>query len=361
MIVQESFLPAARDLHRRCMVIDSHVDTTQRLLDPGWDFTRRHSDGHVDLPRLREGGISAAFLAVWKAGPLSPSEGAAAAREQIRRIHDLTTQHPEVLCLARSAEDIRKTHRAGQVAILIGIEGGYLIEDSLDLLREFHRAGAMYMTLTHGFHTTWADSSGIYEEVPPRHGGLTDFGRDVIGEMNRLGMMVDVSHVSDTTFWDVVKTSTAPIVATHSSCRAVAPQRRNLSDDMLRAIADSGGVAQMNLNPPFIDPAYPLPKSDADAHGPLPEHATPMTIFADHIDHAIRIAGAEHVGIGTDFDGIRSVPVGLDDCSRLPYLTAELLRRGHSEETLVKVLGGNLMRVMDACQKLTVEVGARID
>ena len=352
---------AARDLHRRYVVIDSHVDTTQRLLDPGWDFTRRHADGHVDLPRLREGGISAAFLAVWKPGPLSPGEGASAARDQIRRILDLTTQHPDEICLARSADNIRQAHRQNRVAILIGIEGGYLIEDSLELLREFQRAGAMYMTLTHGFHTTWADSSGIHEDLPPRHGGLTAFGREVIREMNRLGMMVDVSHVSDATFWDVVETSTAPIVATHSSCRAVSPHRRNLSDDMLHAIAASGGVAQMNVNPPFIDPTFPLPKSAADAHGPPPEHATPMSLFADHIDHAIKIARSDHVGIGTDFDGIRCVPIGLEDCSRLPHLTAELLHRGHSEETLVRVLGGNLMRVMDACQRVALEVSLRTD
>lgn len=348
---EDSFLTAARELHRRAIVIDSHIDTTQRLPEPSWDFMERGVDGHVDYARLREGGIGAVCLAVWKEGPLRAGEGAAVAREQIGRIHALAARNPRELTLARTVDDIRLAHQRGKLAILIGIEGGYFIEDSLELLREYHSAGAIYMTLTHGFHTTWADSAGIHQDLPPRHGGLSAFGREVIGEMNRLGMMVDVSHVSDQTFWEVVRTSTAPIVATHSSCRAVAAHRRNLSDDMLRAIATSGGVAQMNLNPPFIDPTFPQPRDDAAAHGPPPIHPTPISLYVDHIEHALRVVGPEHVGIGTDFDGIRCVPVGLEDCSLLPHVTAELLRRGHSEQVMVKVLGENFLRVMEKCQK----------
>jgi len=348
---EDSFLTSAQALHRRVMVIDAHIDTTQRLLESGWEFMARHGDGHVDHARLREGGIGAVFFAVWKAGPLLPGEGAAVARGQIGRICDLTARNPRELTIARTPDDIRLAHQQGKLAILIGIEGGYFIEDSLELLREYHRAGAIYMTLTHGFHTNWADSSGIYQDLAPLHGGLTDFGREVVREMNRLGMMVDVSHVSDQTFWDVVKTSTAPVVATHSSCRAIAPFRRNLSDDMLRAVAKSGGVAQMNLNPPFIDPTFPQPRDDAAAHGPAPEHHTPLSIYVDHIEHALRVVGPEHVGIGTDYDGIGCVPVGLEDCSKLPQVTAELLRRGHSEQVIVKVLGENWLRVMRMCQR----------
>lgn len=351
MAHEDSFLTAARALHRRAIVIDAHIDTTQRLLESGWNFMARHDEGHVDYVRLREGGIGAAFFAVWKAGPLSPGEGASSARVQIGRICEVSRGNPRELCLARTADAIRLAHQQDKVAILIGIEGGYFIEDSLELLQEYHRAGATYMTLTHGFHTTWADSSGIYQDLAPLHGGLTEFGREVIREMNRLGMIVDVSHVSDQTFWDVVKSSNAPVVATHSSCRAIASFRRNLSDDMLRAIAKSGGVVQVNLNPPFIDPTFPQPKSNAEAHGPPPRHATSLYVFVDHIEHALREVGPEHVGVGTDFDGIRCVPVGLEDCSKLPHLTAELLRRGHSEQVIVKVLGENFLRVMETCQR----------
>lgn len=344
------FLEVAGDLHRRCIVVDAHVDTTQRLLDPEWDFMRRHDDGHVDGPRLREGQISAAFFAVWASGPLPPGEAVTAARHQMQLIHELVRRHPRELCLARTADDIRSAHLADRLAVLIGVEGGYFIEDSLELLREYHDAGASYLTLTHGFHTSWADSSGIHEDLPSHHGGLTAFGKEVIREMNRLGMMVDVSHVSDATFWDVMETSSAPIVATHSSCRAVAPHRRNLSDDMLRAMAASGGTIQLNVNPAFIDPSFPQPRDDAAAHGPPPQHPTPLHVFADHMEHALEVVGPDHVGLGTDFDGIRCVPVGLEDCARLPNLTAELLRRGYSEETLAKVLGENLLRVMHECQ-----------
>lgn len=361
MPAKNSYLDAARDLHRRALVIDAHIDTTQRLLNPDWDFMNRHSDGHVDYPRLTDGGVAAVFLAVYKAGPLPTGHAPQAARLQLARIHDLARRHPRRLALARTPHDVRRARREDRLALLIGIEGGYFIEESLDLLCAYHQAGATYMTLTHGFHTAWADSSGVHFDLVPRHGGLTDFGRAVIREMNRLGMMVDVSHVSDATFRDVATTSSAPIVATHSSCRALSPHRRNLSDDMLRAIADSGGVAQMNLCPAFIDPTFPQPRNETDARGAPPPHDTPLAVFVDHIEHALRVVGPDHVGIGTDFDGIRAVPVGLEDCSKLPHVTAELLRRGHSEQTLIPLLGENLLRVMDACQSASAAGGRATD
>lgn len=357
----DEYLARARELHRRAVVIDTHCDTTQRLADPDWDFSARHDTGHVDIPRLREGGVDAAFLAVWAPGPVEPGQGIEAARRQIRRIHDAVRRHDGQLVLARSATDIRKAGTEGRIAILIAIEGGYLIEDSLDVLREYRREGAMYMTLTHLFHTSWADSSGIHEPLEPLHGGLTDFGRDVVREMNRLGMMVDVSHASDDTFWDVVDASVAPVIATHSSCRALSPHVRNLTDEMMTGVAATGGTVQINFFAGFIDPDFPPIAPDVLKRlveggelytGPITDHVTPLSLLVDHFEHALELVGPDHVGVGSDFDGLPQLPAGMQDCSTLPYLTAELLRRGYTEEELTRVLGENVLRVMAACEQV---------
>lgn len=353
----DSFDLALR-LHRRAIVIDTHIDTTQRLMTDGWEFTRLNKDGHVDLPRLRMGGIDAAFFAIFASGPLPHGSGSAVARAQLQRLRRIGKQSPE-LQLARTAHEIITAKKDGKTALVLAIEGGYLIEDSLDLLHEYQDAGAVYLTLTHGFHTTWADSSGIHQALTPLHGGLTAFGREVILEMNRMGMIVDVSHVSDQTFWQVVELSTAPIMASHSSCRAVSPHRRNLSDEMMRAIASRGGVVQINFAAGFVDRSFPAldpqyikqwrAKGGA-RNGPLTDHVTPLSILVDHFDHALQTIGPDHVGIGSDFDGVPALPVGMEDCSQLPALTMGLLQRGYSEDDLIKVLGGNVLRVMDACQ-----------
>ncbi len=356
----DSHLKRASDLHRRTLVIDTHCDTTQRLLDPNWDFAARHDAGHVDLPRLMEGGVDAAFFAVWAKGPTSLGEGPAAARRQIELIHELGEAFPERLAIVRTADEIRAAAAEGRFAILVAIEGGYLIDDSLDVLREFHRLGATYLTLTHAFHTNWADSSGIEKSLEPRHGGLSDFGKEVIHELNRLGVMVDVSHSSDQTVRDVLETSSAPVIATHSSCRTVAPHLRNLSDELMRAIAEAGGVIQINFAASFIDSTFPkIPWKDVqrwfDAGlqgGPLTDHVTPLSVLADHVEHAIRLVGPDHVGIGSDFDGVPQLPEDMEDCSKLPNLTAELLRRGLSEADLTPVLGANVLRVMDECRRI---------
>jgi len=362
----DDFLERASALHRRAVVLDCHCDTTQRLLDPDWDFGEKHDIWHVDIPRLREGGVSAVVLAVYAGKPADPKDGVAAARAQLDRIDETVERHKDSLVLARTQEDVRSAKRGGRIAVLIGIEGGYLIADSLEVLREFRERGAIYMTLTHAFHTTWADSSGVHEPLPPLHGGLTDFGREVVREMNRIGMIVDVSHVSDETFWDVLDTSSAPPIASHSSCRAVSPHRRNLSDDMIRALAGRGGVIQINFAAAFVDPDFPEldPKTANDwwerggfTNGPLTDHVTPLDVLVNHFDHALRLVGPEHVGIGSDFDGVGALPRGMEDCSRLPYLTAALLRRGYSENDLEKVLGGNLLRVMEECQRTAQKTG----
>lgn len=353
------FLERAEHLHRRALVIDTHSDTTQRFMDETWDPSERHGYGHVDIPRLQEGGVDAMFFAVWAPGPIESGQGVAAARRQIARIHEVVSAHEDALVSARTSDEIRAAQRQGRVAVVIAIEGGYLIEDSLAILREYHEAGAAYLTLTHSFHTTWADSAGVHESLPPRHDGLTAFGREVVGELNRLGMMVDVSHVSDKTFWDVVETTRAPIIATHSSSRAVSPHRRNLTDDMIRAIADSGGVVQINFASLFIDPNHPpVSKEDLErwwddrdkVKDPVTSYVTPLAVLVDHFDHAMKLVGPRHVGIGSDFDGVPAVPAGMEDCSKLPNLTAELLRRGYGEDDLTEMLGANVLRVMDACR-----------
>ena len=209
---------------------------------------------------------------------------------------------PGLMVAARSAGDVRRAKEQGKIAVLIGIEGGYLIDDSLEVLREYHRRGAVYLTLTHAFHTSWADSSGVHESLSPRHHGLTDFGREVVRELNGLGMMVDVSHVSDETFWDVVETSAAPVIASHSSCRAVSSHRRNLTDEMIQAIAKSGGVVQINFAAAFVDPTFPPidPKvvqywstRGGFEASPYARHVTPLSVLADHFDHAMKLPGAD--------------------------------------------------------------------
>ena len=364
-----------RELHRSAIVVDTHSDTTPRFEDPEWNFLDRHdpSDGHMDLPRMREGGLDVQFWSIY----MGPQEGEGRAiREALQRIdavHRLVDRHPDELGLATSVEEIRDQVAAGRVSSLMGIEGGHIIENDLAALRIFHRLGVRYMTLTHSFHTDWADSSGTSVDLEPLHHGLSEFGEEVVLEMNRLGMMVDISHVSDETFWDVLAVSKAPVIASHSSTRAVADHRRNIRDEMLRALAESGGVIMINFFPGYIDErvgeqsvAYNAkwgdrlgelsrmhaddPKARAMAYRehfwahPLPQ--TSLDVLLDHFDHAIAVAGAEHVGLGADWDGVPSMPVGMEDVAALPNLTRGLLERGHSPATLRKVLGENILRVM---------------
>jgi membrane dipeptidase len=352
-------LARARRLHQLVPVIDMHCDTTQRLLVDGWDFAERHVDGHIDIPRLREGGVGALFLAVWAPGPVQAGVGVVAARAQFGRIAEMVRSNNDALIAARTAADVRRAKSRGRIAVLAAVEGGYLIEDSLEVLEEYHRAGAVYMTLTHGFHTSWADSSGVHESLGAGHGGLTSFGREVVRTMNKLGMIVDVSHVSDDTFWDVMDVSRAPVVLSHSACRALSPHRRNVTDEMMLAVAGSGGAVHINFSAGFIDPAFPgidpgiveqWIAGGCVAGEPLTDHVTPLALLADHFDHALQVVGPDHVGIGSDFDGTYALPSGVDDCSRLPALTAELMRRGYDEADLAKVLGENTLRVMEACR-----------
>jgi membrane dipeptidase len=354
-------------------VIDTHSDTTPWFEDPEWRFDERHAEGHQDLPRMREGGLDAQFWSIHMGE--TPGSGRAI-REAVLRIdavHELVRRHPRELALAATAEDIRRAAAEGRIACLMGIEGGHIIEDSLAALRTFHRLGVRYLTLTHSFHTSWADSSGTNEVPPPRHGGLTAFGEEVVREMNRLGMLVDVSHVSDATFEDVLRVTRAPVIASHSATRAVADHPRNLSDDMLRALAHNGGVVMINFYSGYIDAALVAPlrqvflafaprfaelrAQHADdpvarmraMRGLFREAVVPradLSVLLDHFDHALRVAGPDHVGLGADWDGVPSMPRGMEDVSRLPALTRGLLERGHAPEVVRKVLGENLLRVL---------------
>lgn len=364
-------------LHRQAIVIDTHADTTPYFEDPTWDFLERHaaSESHLDLPRMREGGLDAQFWSIYM--PKREGDGRAI-REALQRIdavRELARRHPEAIELATTASELRAAVGRGKLASLMGIEGGHIIENQLAMLRVYHALGVRYLTLTHSFHTDWADSSGTTTVPRPVHGGLTDFGREVVLEMNRLGMMVDVSHVSDATFWDVIETTRAPVLASHSSCRAVAGHQRNLTDEMLRAVAANGGVVMINFFSGYIDleagaaikahsdrlaPQFKEIRSQPDldfvsrvraskkisAQDPYPQ--TTLSVLLDHFDHAIAVAGANHVGLGSDWDGVPSMPEGLEDVTGLPALTAGLLERGHSPETVVKVLGENVLRVMQA-------------
>jgi membrane dipeptidase len=370
-----------QELHESAIVIDGHSDVTPWLEDPEWSFLERHADGHEDLPRMREGGLDAQFFSIY----LGRTEGRGRAiREAITRIdavHELVRRHPDELALATTAADVRRIAAGGRIACLLGVEGGHIIEDSLAALRTFHRLGVRYLTLTHSFHTSWADSSGTQETLAPLHGGLTPFGEEVVRESNRLGVLVDVSHVSDATFWHALRVTRAPVIASHSSVRAVADHPRNLSDDMLRALADNGGVVMINFYSGYLDAALVEPLRElfstlAPRLAALREHhaddpvalhrgfrellrgveipATRLDVLLDHFDHALAVAGPDHVGIGADWDGVASMPRDLEDVSKLPALTRGLLGRGHPPEVVRKVLGENLLRVLRAAE---VEAG----
>ncbi len=368
----------ADSLVERAVVVDTHEDVPEELQKTWVDIGARNATGHVDIPRWREGGVTAPFLAAYVSSSyVAPGKAAGKALEYIDLIHRLVETHPKDLVFADSPAGIRAAKKEGKIAILIGIEGGHAIEDSLLALSAFYRLGARYMTLTHTNSNDWADSSGDFftPGFDPKktavHGGLTDFGRRVVLEMNRLGMLVDVSHVSDKTLADVLEVSKAPVFASHSSCRALVDMPRNLTDDQIRAIAARGGVVMINFSSTFLDQkvvddfvarrtaaaaeAARLArlyrddprKRDAAVSALLENQKRPRanwTAVVDHIERVMKIAGPGAVGLGTDYDGIDDPPIGLEDVSKLRVLAAELLQRGHSEEEVAGILGENFLR-----------------
>jgi membrane dipeptidase len=366
-------------VHRSALLIDTHNDAPMKTVT-GFDIGPRAAGGHTDLPRLREGGVGAVFFAAYVAASYA-REGKAAHRvlDMIGSIrHDIAARYPESFALATSAAEIEAARRQGKIAALIGVEGGHAIENSLHILRNLYALGVRYMTLTHSNTNDWADSSGDQKNGRVKHhGGLTAFGREVVREMNRLGMLVDVSHVSDETFRDVLEVSAAPVFASHSSCRALCDVPRNMTDEMIAAMAKKGGVIHINFNCGFIsqktadaekkervwerwaeiekqhagNPAGMRAAMDRlnEAMKGLVPRATLADVVA-HIDHAVRVAGVDHVGIGSDFDGIDCAPEGLDDVSKFPKLTRALLEKGYAAEDIRKIYGGNTLRLMRAVQ-----------
>ncbi len=364
----------AERLHREAIVVDTHNDIPMAMVD-GFDLGKRDTSGmtDTDIPRMKQGGLDAEFFAVFVA-PDYVSKGAAAHRalEMIDAIHEAARRNPD-LEMAYSAADVRRIVKSGKLAALIGVEGGHAIEDSIPVLRDFYRLGARYMTLTHANTNHWADSSGdLNSKSVEHHNGLTDSGREIVREMNRLGMMIDVSHVSDKTFWDVIETSKAPIIASHSNARALTDVPRNMTDDMIRAVGKNGGAVMVNFGGWFLDssaePAFeklrPQLAELRKRYANDPERGereerkliasmpkVPLSKLVDHIAHIAQVAGIDHVGLGSDFDGVSGyVPAGVEDVSKLPNLTYELLKRGYSDEDVKKILGGNILRVMEAVE-----------
>jgi len=370
----------ARRVYRDAIVIDTHNDMPSRILEDGYDPDVRHAagfgrtQGHTDLPRLVESGLTAEFMSAWVDAPYAATPGASFERamQHVTTIHAWVDRHPDRLLFATTAADVRRAKREGKVAILIGVEGGHAIESSLDRLRDLHARGVRYLTLTWNNGLPWAGSS--IGADGSRTGGLSAFGRDVVREMNRLGMLVDLSHVSDSTFFDAIAVSRVPVIASHSSARALSDFPRNLSDDQLRAIARNGGVVNVNFFSRFLDSGYRARAEAVDAQIAAARHAlppgpdsaaaaaalsarrdsllaalpqTPFSVLIDHIDHVARVAGVDHVGIGSDFDGVSALPVGMEDVTRLPRIAQALLDRGYSEPDVAKMLGGNMLRVME--------------
>ncbi len=362
-------------VHKSAILIDTHNDITGSTVE-GLDIGKPNTDHHTDLPRMKKGGMGAQFFAVFVAA--SYVEGNRAAHRTLDMIdtvkHDIIGKYPNDFLYATTADDVRRAKKEGKIAALMGIEGGHAIEDDMRLLRRFYDLGIRYMTLTHTNDNTWAGSSGSTANK-----GLTDLGKQIVLEMNRLGMMVDISHVSDRTFYDALETSKAPVFASHSSCRAISPVPRNMTDEMIAAMAKKGGVIQINFDCGYLNPevakesagrmkelmpkfAELRKKYENDPQGmrkamrelrasfPITKRAT-LADVVKHINHAVKIAGVDAVGLGSDFDGVMCVPENLDSVDKWPNLTRALLEEGYTAEEIRKIYGENLLRVMASVEK----------
>ena len=383
--VGDGISESARRLHFSSLVIDTHDDTTQRFLDDGFDLGVRNELGSIDIPRMREGGLGAIFFSIWIPSKITGPEAVQRALRQINAVRTQVQNHVNDLVLSTTVEEIREAHKKGKIAALMGIEGGHMIASDLDVLRRYASLGARYMTLTHSGNCEWADSS----TDKPAHNGLTEFGKSVVREMNRLGMIVDVSHVSDKTFADVLEVSKAPVFASHSDCRAICDAPRNMSDDMIKRLAAKGGVVEINYHVGFLsqefrnaEKAHPewdkaialeiqkrcgvkegcqLIEGDRITReyvlrGDLPR--VEWTKIIEHIDHAVKVAGIDHVGLGSDFDGA-NMPFGMEDVSKLPEITNGLLKKGYSQGDVKKILGENTLRLMAEVERVSGELNAR--
>lgn len=376
----------ARELQMHSIVIDTHDDTTQRLLDPHFDLGVRHDDGNIDIPRMKQGGLDGIFFSIWIPGTITGPIAVEKALDQIAAVREMVRRHPNDIMLAKTAADVRRAYAEHKIAALMGVEGGHMINDDLSVLRIFAALGVRYMTLTHFINTDWADSS----TDKPAHNGLTDFGKQVVLEMNRDGILVDISHTSDKTFYDALAVSKAPLIASHSSCRALCDAVRDMSDPMIKALAAKGGVIQINYHVAFLSQKYvdatkakpeilkqvaaevaqKCAKDDENCQlitenqlihklmldGTLPKVS--WTEIVDHIDHAVKVGGIDHVGLGSDYDG-SDMPIGMEDVTHLPQITQALLDRGYSDADIKKILGENTLRVMAEAERVSQEMQAQ--
>jgi membrane dipeptidase len=358
----------ALKIHQNAIVVDTHCDTPMVIMGKNINLGQRLKKGEVDFIRMREGGLDASFFAVFVSNRLDKQHPSGNALKMIDEIYNQVNNHPDLAEMAYSPSDIRRIHETGKRAILIGMENGGPIENSLRLLRNYHRLGVRYITLTHGSHNDICDSS---TGGKPKWNGLSKFGEEVVKEMNRLGMIIDVSHISDEAFWDVLHVSQAPVFASHSCARSICDVPRNLTDEMIKALARKKGVVQINFYSAFLDEEFKTKSAEAEKkirpqieklkekykenrnefwnavlvlvkkHGPP---APPIASLLDHIDHIVKLVGVEYVGLGSDFDGAGSFPKGLEDVSGFPLITYHLLKRGYREEDIKKILGGNFLR-----------------
>ncbi|MEO8725792.1 MAG: dipeptidase [Acidobacteriaceae bacterium] len=384
-------------IHNSAIIVDTHADTTQRLLDENYDMANPTGyGGYLDFKTAREGNLGAEFFSIWvdDSNPALKGKFAHRTLELIDAVYEQAQKHPAQMRMCFSPEDIERNHAQTphKLCALMGIEGGHSIENSLALLRDYYRLGVRYMTLTWSNSNDWADSSGdITNSNVKHHGGLTEFGKDVVREMNRLGMMVDISHVSDKTFYNAVTVSRAPVIASHSSARALTNAPRNMTDEMLKAVANGprgGGVVMVNFYSAFVDENFrkayegmakeraaataeldqKLDAENADAKTRATEEhklstqwankipRPPLSSLIDHIDHVAKVAGIDHVGLGSDFDGIPSSPEGIDSAADLPKITQELVKRGYNEQQIHKILGGNLLRVFHQVELVAKQI-----
>lgn len=384
--------PRARRIHNSAIVIDTHADTPQRFVDENFDIgtVTPISEGNVDLQKAREGNLGAEFFSIWVDPQTSAGHYAQRALDLIDSVYEQAARHPDQMVMAFSAEDIvrARTGSHKRLAALMGVEGGHAIEGDIRVLRDFYRLGARYMTLTWSNTNELGDSSGdIDDPKVQHHNGLTPFGKEVVLEMNRLGMMVDISHVADKTFWDAIAVTQAPVIASHSSARALVNAPRDMTDDMLRAVAKNGGVVNVNFYSAFDDEAF---RKAADAQRKEVDAATqqyiarqkaagkpvsymevdhiqreylakiprpPLKSLIDQIDHIAKVAGIDHVGLGSDFDGVSgALPQGMDSVDDLPKITQALLDRGYKPDDIKKVLGGNVLRVFRQVEQVSTNM-----
>ncbi len=380
----------ALEIQNSAIVIDTHADTPQRFLDENYDIgsTDSKDHGHISLDKAKAGNLGAEFFSIWVDPETNRGHFARHTLDLIDSVYEQAARHPDRMMMAVSAADIERAHREHKLAALLGIEGGHSIENDIRLLRDFYRLGVRYMTLSWSNTNEFADSSGdINDPKVEHHNGLTEGGKQIVQEMNRLGMLVDISHVADKTFYDAIAITKAPLIASHSSARALTNHPRNMTDDMLRAVAKNGGVVHVNFYSAFIDENYRKAseaqskdrdaavkaytdqmKAEGKAVSYIDEDRIerewaakiprpPLNSLIDHIDHIAKVAGIDHVGLGSDFDGVSgATPAGIDSAADLPRITQALLDRGYSANDIRKILGGNLLRVFRQAEQVSREM-----